>query len=118
MNSFIQGYFIEDTYVRQLANSLLTLRKEMLDMSFDKANNLILRVEDLGKGLFSISSKTVLDHLLQDMKYLLKLLVSVTIRYQDGAKVNKEAINTLYGLFIPLGYEQLEVYNPMDFIYL
>ena len=52
------------------------------------------------------------------MKYLLKLLVSVTIRYQDGAKVNKEAINTLYGLFIPLGYEQLEVYNPMDFIYL
>ena len=38
--------------------------------------------------------KRYVDYFLADKKYMLKLLVSLMIRYKDGADVNRQVINT------------------------
>jgi hypothetical protein len=35
---------------------------------------------------------------------------------KDGAEVNRNAINALYGIFIPLGYSKLTVFDQRDFM--
>ena len=85
-------------------------------MPYEKAKDLISGAEDITSGLSSINDRRALDCLLEDMKYMLRVLVTLTIRFRDGADVNRMAVNTLYGIFIPLGYETLKIYNPRAFM--
>lgn len=116
MGSFRQIFILKDTYQRDYVDSLMSLREKMLEMPYEKAKGLISGAKDITSGLSSIKDKRPIDCLLEDMKYMLRVLVVLSFRFRDGAEVNRMAVNTLYGIFLPLGYEKLKIHNPRDFM--
>lgn len=116
MDMFAKSYIIADSDWGGIAKGLLKIKSEILGITSEDAWKDVQSADDVYKLLSSIKDKRILDILLSDMKFLLKIVVNLTIRYKDGAEVNRNAINTLYGIFIPLGYSKLTIFNPRDFM--
>ena len=114
---FTKGILLEGSCQRDYAESMLAHRSDMLGMSYSEANS-IINSPALVQSSLSTLDKSITDILLVDMKYLFSLLVSLTVRYRDGAKANQQALGYLYGIFVPLGYNQIDVYNPKDYMML
>lgn len=116
MDMFAKSYIIADSDWGEIAKGLLKIKSEVLGITSDAAWKYVQSAEDVYKLLSSIEDRRILDVLLADMKFLLKIVVNLTIRYKDGAEVNRNAINALYGIFIPLGYSKLTVFDQRDFM--
>ena len=116
MGSFRQVFILENTYQREYIDDLVSIREEAMNMTYCDAQKLIMNGEDALRQLSNIKNKNNLDYLLQDMKYMLKKLVSLSIRFRDGAEVNRNAINTLYNIFMPLGYEKHKIHDPREYM--
>lgn len=116
LDMFAKSYIIADSDWGEIAKGLLKIKSEVLGITSDAAWKYVQSAEDVYKLLSSIEDRRILDVLLADMKFLLKIVVNLTIRYKDGAEVNRNAINALYGIFIPLGYSKLTVFDQRDFM--
>lgn len=116
MFSFVKIYIPEGTSVRNKWNNIMKQKELVLDINYTTAQNLIADVSILQKELLSVGKGVATDCMLFDMKSMLEDLVVLMMQYKNGADVNRKAVNTLYGIFIPLGYEKLEVHNPRDFM--
>ena len=116
MEMFAKSFIPVDTEWRDFSKGLLKIKSEILGISPDDAWNYVQSPDDVNKLLSSIENRRILDILLSDMKFLLKIVVNSSLRNRNGAEVNRNAINALYGIFIPLGYSQLEIFNPKQFM--
>ncbi len=116
MDMFAKSYIIADSDWGDLAKGLLKIKSEILGITPDDAWKYVKSGDDVHRLLCSIKDRKLLDILLSDMKFLLRIMVNLTMRYKDGAEVNRNAINALYGIFIPLGYSKSEVFNQRDFM--
>lgn len=113
---FGKMFILENTYQREYSDSLINLRSNMLGITYDSALNEIGNIQNIHDILLTIDNKEITDILLYDVKYLFKLLISLTIRYRDGVEINHKAINYMCGIFVPIGYNEKEVYNHNDYL--
>jgi len=116
MEMFAKSFILEDSDWGELSKGLLKIKSGILDISSGDAWKHIQSPDDIYKLLSSIENRKILDILLSDMKFLLEIVVHLTIRYKDGAEVNRNAVNALYGIFIPLGYSKSEIFDQKEFM--
>ena len=116
IGAFCKIFFSKETIHKVYSDSLLKNREVMLGLTYDAAKQLIQDSETLVPVLSTISNKKITDILLTDSKYLLRLLVHLTMVFNMDVKINHTALDYLYGVFIPLGYTKLDVYDPHNFI--
>ena len=116
MDMFAKLYIIADSDWRKIAKGLLKIKSEVLGITSDAVWKYVQSAEDVYKLLSSIEDRRILDVLLTDMKFLLRIVVNLAIRYKDRAELNRNAINALYGIFIPLGYSKLTVFDQKYFM--
>ena len=116
MDMFAKSYIIADSDWGDLAKGLLKIKSDILGITTGDAWKYVQSAEDVHRLLCSIKDRKLLDILLLDMQFLLRMVVNLTMRYKDGVEVNRNAINALYGIFIPLGYSKSEVFNQGDFM--
>lgn len=116
MEMFAKSFIIEDSDWGSLSKGLLKIKSEILGISSDDACKYVQSLDDIYKLLSSIKNRKILNILLSDMEFLLEIVVHLTIRYKDGAEVNRNAVNALYGIFIPLGYSKSEIFDPKKFM--
>ena len=113
---FYKTFMLEETWQFAEGKDLCAQREVLLGISFDEARETLMNLDDILNALISIENKEITDILLRDMKFLLVQLVGLNLRLADGAEVNQLAIEFLYSLFLPLGYDAKQVYNARDFI--
>ena len=113
---FVTTLIKENTYQREYADSLLNHRIKMLGLTYESAVKNVDSSDKIHDVLITIGNRQIIDILLNDLKYLLKLLVPLTMKYRDGVKINQTAISYMYGIFVPIGYTKAEVYDHKDFL--
>lgn len=113
IHSFYVSFFLKDALVADF----IKLKSEIMQESMINVTESFASGEELLDPLSSIKSKQVLDILLYDMKFLFNLLVQQNLMRSDGVEINKDAVNFLYGIFIPLGYSKENVHNLRQFIH-
>ncbi len=116
MDMFAKSYILFDTDWDDFAIGLLKIKSDILGITPEDAWKCIQSIDDTHKLLSSIEDRKILDVLLSDMKFLFKIVMNLNMRYKDGAEVNRNALNVLYGIFIPLGYSKLKIFNQKDFM--
>ena len=116
MHSFCSSFIIRESGAGELADNLMKLKSEFVGVSVEQAQQAIGSPDILLNTLASINTRRVLDILLSEMQFLLELVVGLTIRYRDGADVNRQAVNALYGIFLPLGYRKEEIFKHERFL--
>jgi hypothetical protein len=114
---FYKTFIPEATGEWEESADLCAQRERLLGVTFDEAGQTLCNHDGLLAALTSIENRQITDILLQDMKFLLKTVVYMNVRYADGAENNKLAVESLLSIFIPIGYAVKDVYdNKRDFV--
>lgn len=112
---FYKTFMIEGTWQFEESADLCSQRENLLGISFDEAGEALRNHDGLLEALMSIEDKQIIDILLQDMKYLFRILVNMNLVLANGAENNQLAIQSLYSLFLPLGYDAKQVCDRREF---
>ncbi len=114
---FFRRCFIpSDSIQGKQASELLVVLVRFLGINPVIAESKFSSPESLMSVLKTIDNPEVLQVLLNIIKYLLRQVVALSMLYRDGAEVNRKAVNFMYGLFMPLGFSEKQIYSPRDYM--